>query len=95
MDLSPNSVQPPMQNRNSMASLLSKNASQKEEYSCASPLLKNENEQLGLFRLHKLKTSLLLPDNRDYKVIISMPRIEYRIDCDNFTFIKTLSVANI
>lgn len=37
----------------------------------------------------------MMPDSRDYKAIISMPKIEYRIDCNNFTFIKTLSIANI
>lgn len=79
-----------------MGSLLSKNPSGRDEQSCASPYFKSEIDKGAMnFRLHKLKSSLLLPDNRDFKVIISMPRIEYRLDCDNFTFIKTLSWPNI
>ena len=79
-----------------MGSLLSKNASGRDE-SCASPHFKSEADKFGgaNLRLHKLKTNLLMPDGRDFKVIISMPKIEYRLDCDNFTFIKTLNWANI
>ena len=77
-----------------MASLHSKNQSGRDDKSCSSPLLRNERDQATL-RLHKLKTSLLLNDSRDFKAVISMPRIEYRIDCNNFNFIKTLSLSNI
>jgi len=33
--------------------------------------------------------------NIDYKVIIRLPSIEYSIPAKNFTFIKTLTVAEI
>lgn len=88
--MSPSSHPPLQPDRHSMASLLSKNPSNRDENS---PLLRNEQDKI--YNLHKLKTSILLSDNRDFKVIISMPRIEYRIDCENFTFIKTLSPSNI
>ena len=80
-----------------MGSLLSKNQSNRDEQSCASPYFKSEHGKGGEanYRLHKLKSNILLQDGRDFKIIISMPRIEYRLDCDNFTFIKTLSWANI
>ena len=92
--VSQNMLQP---ERFSMGSLLSKNPSNRDEQSCASPYFKSDKGKDGEsnYRLHKLKSNLLLPDGRDFKVIISMPRIEYRLDCDNFTFIKTLSWVNI
>ena len=41
--------------------------------------------------LHKIKSHLLTPDNKEYKVIITLPKIEYTIDSENFIFIKTLN----
>ena len=87
------------------------NISAQDQQSCSSPLMNKDTmkETRDLYRtqdtteigkantsnIHKLKTSLLLPDNRDFKVVISMPRIEYRIDCDHFAFVKTLSMTNL
>jgi hypothetical protein len=33
----------------------------------------------------------LTSDNKEYKVIITLPKIEYSIDSENFVFIKTLN----
>lgn len=53
----------------------------------SSPRLGNHNEQI----IHKIKTHLLTNDNVDYKVIITMPRLEYSIqNSEHFNFIKTL-----
>jgi hypothetical protein len=34
-------------------------------------------------------------NNIQYKVIISMPKIEYSVQSENFTFIKTLSLFEV
>ena len=33
-----------------------------------------------------------MANNKDYKVIVTLPRIEYSIPSENFTFIKVLSL---
>jgi len=43
--------------------------------------------------MHRIKTHLLTEDNKEYKVLIRLPRLEYMIESDNFCFIKTLSLA--
>ena len=43
----------------------------------------------------KIKSHFLTQNNAQYKVIISMPKIEYTLQSENFTFIKTLSIQDV
>jgi len=36
-----------------------------------------------------------MANNKDYKVIVTLPRIEYSIHAENFTFIKVLSLCEV
>ena len=42
-------------------------------------------------KLHKIKSNFLLDNGRFFRIVITMPSIEYRIESENFKFMKTLT----
>lgn len=46
-------------------------------------------------KLHKIKSNMLLENGRFFRVVITLPSIEYRIESENFKFVKTLTRAEL
>ena len=45
--------------------------------------------------INKIKSSILLPNNKLYRAIITMPRIEYAIESSDFSIVKVLNINEL